>query len=397
MLLQQLLKSPRTSSGLLVCEPFRKPDRHALVKEVIGLANADVDGPRYILFGVNPGAMEGDGIVGISDELAQELKHAHRLVSALVEPSLALAFTYDRVNGKLVGALEIDDCDYGPYFVGQDSGDELVRGQCWVRDERTLREIARSRLLGGASSETRSTPALLPEQVEVSVGFNDKPECHFLELPIPDTSNPPFSDYQSGDETGSSPGDTQPLEKRTTIGQVIKETVNTVTTQILGLRHAAGASDSSETAMTEDAGQIYADAQNHYYFEERAVKLELCIRNRGEVALEHVTIEFGFPRVPDFDVADRIYLSPFDKRSPNEVRNMGYPEVEGRENAIFARSVIETLAPGAMCPALGCALRLAVGPGMQGRKLGIRYTLRGPDNRALAKGALKVRFGEVAD
>ena len=63
MLLKQLLNSPRTSSNLLVCDPFAELDRHALVREVIGLANADVDGPRNILFGVNPAAVEGDGIV----------------------------------------------------------------------------------------------------------------------------------------------------------------------------------------------------------------------------------------------------------------------------------------------------------------------------------------------
>lgn len=397
MLLQQLLKSPSASSRLLVFEPFRKLDREELVKEVIGLANADVEGPRHILFGVNPGAMEGDGIVGITDEQAAELKRAYRLVSSLVEPSLGLAFIYDSIKGKLVGALEIDDCHYGPYFVGQTAGESLSRGQCWIREERNLREVERSALIGGKASEVESQPVLDPEQVEVSVGFNDKPECHFLELPIPDTSNPPFSDHERDNTSAQQHAGHDADDKRTTIGQVIRETVNTVTTQILGLRHAAAASDGSETAMTEDAGQIYADAQNHYYFEEKAVKLELCIRNRGEVALEGVTIEFGFPRVPDFDVADRIYLSPFDKRSPNEIRNMGYPDVEGREDAIFARSVIESLEPGAMLPALGAPLRLAVGPGMQGRKLGIRYTLRGPDNRALAKGALKVRFGEISD
>ena len=42
---------------MVVCDPFREQDQEELVKEVIGLANADVDGPRYILFGINAGAM----------------------------------------------------------------------------------------------------------------------------------------------------------------------------------------------------------------------------------------------------------------------------------------------------------------------------------------------------
>lgn len=389
MLLKRLLNSPGTSSNLLVWEPFRDVDRQELVTEVIGLANADVDGPRYILFGVNPGTVEGDGVIGIPESAAGDLKKAHRLVSTLVEPALDLAFIYDSINGKLIGALEIDGCDFGPYFVGQDFSATLSRGQCWIRDGRELRAVERAELLAGAPPETPEKPALSPEQVDVLVGFSDQPDCQYLELPIPDTSNPPFAEEQ-GHTTRSS-----------TIAQVIKDTVGTMTTQILrlgqgGAPNPNGAADVAVTGATGDAGRIFADAQNHYYFEERAVKVDFCIHNSGEAAIEDAKIEFGFPRIPDFDVADRIYVSPFDKRSPNEIRNMGYPEVEGRDSAIFVRSEIESLAPGNTRPALRCALRMAVGPGMQAKKLGIQYVLRGPDNKTLSKGGLKIRFGQVA-
>ncbi len=73
MLLNQLLQQPSTSSKQLVCDPFKEPDKEELVKEVIGLANADVDGPRYILFGVNSAAMEGTGIVGIDESAMASL------------------------------------------------------------------------------------------------------------------------------------------------------------------------------------------------------------------------------------------------------------------------------------------------------------------------------------
>ena len=108
MLLKQMLTSPTTSSELLVYDPFRAFDRESLVQEVIGLANAEVEGPRNILFGVNPGGVNGAKIVGIPDSAIGDLKRAHRLISAMVEPLLDLAFIFDRVDGKLVGALEID-------------------------------------------------------------------------------------------------------------------------------------------------------------------------------------------------------------------------------------------------------------------------------------------------
>ena len=67
MLLKQMLEAPVTSSKLVVYDALRPFDRESLLKEVVGLANARVDGPRNILFGVNPGALNGNAVVGIPD------------------------------------------------------------------------------------------------------------------------------------------------------------------------------------------------------------------------------------------------------------------------------------------------------------------------------------------
>ena len=391
MLLKPLLQSPRTSSRMLVYDPFVDLDRCELVREVIGLANADVDGPRNILFGVNAAAVEGDGIVGISEHAVAELKKAHRLVSMLVEPTLELAFIFDRINGKLVGTLEINGCDYGPYFVATDLPGSMRRGQCWVRNGRELLSMDRGSASPPVASDSAESTVNLPEHVDVSVGFGDDPDCDFVELAIPDASSPPFAE------------ELEEAEESAVITQVLKQTVRTRTTQILRLGQGnvammvAETPDGEDTGLSEHAGKILADARNHYFFEERAVKVDPCIRNRGDDDLENVTIEFGFPRIPYFDVADRLYVSPFDKRSDVEIRNMGYPAVDVRSDAIYVRSPIDTLPARATRQALKCPLRLAVKPGMQGRKLAINYTLRGPGDENLGSGRLKIRFGEVID
>ena len=141
MLLQQLIQQPITSSRLVVFDPFRMPEPSELVKEVIGLANADVEGPRYILFGVNPGAIDGSKVVGIKDDAAAALKKAHRVISAQIEPVVSLAFIFDRINGKLAGALEIDGGDDGPFVPGEDVSAELSGDQTWVREGRDLRVV----------------------------------------------------------------------------------------------------------------------------------------------------------------------------------------------------------------------------------------------------------------
>ena len=386
MLLKQLLESPQNSSKLVVFDPFRELDREELVKEVIGLANADVDGPRNILFGVNAGAVDGSGIVGIAESAMLELKKAHRLLSALIEPTIPMAFIYDMVGGKLVGALEIDGCDIGPYVVGIDFSDTLSRGACWVREGWKLREVERADLLSGQTPATTTAPTTLTDMPDLVVGFRDEPTCDFLELDVPDTSDPPFAGEQAS------------ASKTSKFKQAIKDTVGTMTTQILGFGH--GPDKRSQSAPGEDAdpeaceetGKVLADARNHYYYEEKAVQLNLCVSNQGAERVEDVSIEIGFPRLPDFDVADRLYTSPFDRRSAAEIRRGDYPEVERRDDAIIVRSSVGAVAPETPEQAFRCPLRLAVGPDMQGRKVALLYKLRGPQKQVIGKGRLKIKF-----
>jgi len=384
MLLNQLLQQPKTSSSLLVLDPFRAPDQEELVREVIGLANADVEGPRYILFGINAGAMEGKGVVGIDESAMADLKKAHRMVSALIEPIVHLAFIYDRINGKLVGALEIDGCDERPYVVGKDFSERLSRGQCWVREGRDLRDVAHTDIAKSNRPDVAKQPAKPAKPISITVGFNDQPDCKLLEMAVPDTSDPPFA------------RDKKKIKQPLNIKKAIKDTIETVSTQILRLRPENRDDIAADMDDLRETNVLFADADNHYFFEEKALQLNLVLCNTGEENVENVSMELGFPRLEDFDVADRLYTSPFDKRTPFELSNLGYPEVGRRDGAVLVHSEIDELIPGVPKAAFGCALRMAVGPGMQGRKVAINYTLRGQDKKKIDTGRLKIVFGKIA-
>ena len=378
-----MLAAPTTSSELVVFDAFQSLDRETLLKEVIGLANAQVDGPRHILFGVNPGGVDGKKIVGITDSVVTELKRAHRSVSSLVEPSLELAFIFDRIDGKLVGALEIDGCDYGPYFLAQDLCADMHRGACWQRDGRDLVTIDRNELLNGhAPVHKDEPPVVVPKEVSLSLGFNDDPDCEYMEVDVPDSSNPPFAAEESA------AGDTK---KSATFMQSLKETVSTMSTQVLKKTK----SNDPSTGEPDDAGKEIAEAaKKHYFYEECAVKVDLCVRNDGDVDIKDLAIEFGAPRVSGFDVADRIYTSPFDKRSANAAAKVSYPEVEHQKDAIFVRSTVASLPANESKQLFGTSLRLAIGPKALGKKLAFQYVLRNSDGRRLADGRLKIRFGK---
>jgi len=380
-----------TSSRLLVCDPFREHDQEELVKEVIGLANADVDGPRNILFGINVGALDGGGIVGITESAMDELKKAHRTISALIEPVLHLAFIYDRINGKLVGALEIDGCDDKPYIVGRNFSEQLTRGQCWIREDREIRAVEPAELARPVvTTEPAKKPAKMGKPPPLAVGFNEEPDCRLLEMAIPDMSDPPFVEEKCQVEP--------PLDLRKTI----KEKIGTVTTRILRI---GGMHKQNLKSDTDDGGTdkqidefdgtetVLADANNHYYFEEKALRMNVSVCNMGSEGIENVSIKLGFPRIPGFDVVDRLHTSPFDKRPQHEIKKLGYPAVERRDKAIMVRGTLGQLAPNSPKQAFKCELRLAVRPEMRGKKIAVLYTLRGTEKQTLGKGRLKIKFG----
>ena len=388
MLLQQLIQQPITSSKLVIFDPFRMPEPSELVKEVIGLANADVEGPRYILFGVNPGAIDGSKIVGIKDDAAAALKKAHRVISAQIEPVVSLAFIFDKINGKLAGALEIDGGEDGPFMPGEDFAADDTGKKTWVRDGRELRIVDISEL--GASpargSTGKSGEEAAPEPIEIpdiNVGFGEDPQCDVIALSLPDSSNPPFAD-ESND-----------ADNQTSLTQTLKSAVNTMTTRLVGLARGRSTDDEdSSTDVVKAAQDLITEAENHYYYEEKALQLNFSVFNTGSHAVDDLHIEFGFPKIEDFDIADRVHVSPFDKSSHPATRNRGYPEVKRIDKGFIVRNKIGVLQPGAPTPALRCPIRMAVGPGAQKRKVAVLYTLRRGDE-VIGEGRLKIRFGTV--
>jgi hypothetical protein len=168
-----------------------------------------------------------------------------------------------------------------------------------------------------------------------------------------------------------------------------------MTTRLVGLaRGRSNDEEDSSTDIVKAAEDLVTEARNHYYFEEKALQLNFSVFNTGSHPVDDLHIEIGFPKIEDFDIADRIHMSPFDKSSHPAIRNRGYPEVERIDKGFIVRNKVGVLQPAEPTPALRCPIRIAVGPGAQKRKIAILYTLRRGDE-VIGEGRLKIKFGKV--
>lgn len=383
MLLRQLIQQSACSPCLLFRDPFIETNPEQLVQEVIGLANVDADGAKYIIFGVNKGTMEGSGIVGIDEDAVIDLKKAHRLISAMVQPVLHLAFIFDRIDGKLVGALEIDGCDAAPYVLRQNHSKTLTHGQAWIRDGKQLRLAEPNDL------EQIRTRREQKQNWAVEVGFDDQAKCDLLELEVPDTSNSPSVQARQGIK--------QSLDWK----QSAKDMMGTVNTRILRMLHVRQHGNEVEfdqrgvdtlTLLHENSENAPAEEDDYFYYEEKAVKLNLVVCNRNQDGLDALSIELAFPRTPDFEVAEHLYRNPDDKCASLAIEMLEYPEVRRVKGGAIVRTSLKHLAPNRPEQVFNCALRLAVGPGMRGKSVAIQYALRAKNRPTPGRGRLKIKF-----
>lgn len=383
VLLRQILQQTSSSPNYLFRDPFKDLGSEQLVKEVVALANTDVRGPRYIVFGVNLGGMDGKKLVGISEDFLVHLKKAHALVSALVDPLLHLAFIYDKIDGKLVGAIEVDGCHNAPYTIKRNSPEGLSAGEAWVREGRSLRSLT------DADKEQIRIRTAQRETWEVAVGFGDETDCDRLRLDVPDRSDPPSV------KAKQSVKNTLDWKKK---AQEAIGTINTCMMRLMHVRDHGTSEDFDERGVEtlidvfEEIGNDLKDADNHYFFEEKALKANLTICNQGNDYIRDASIELVLPRAKDFGIADRIYHDPDDDELPIPSGMRVYPEVRCIKNAYVVRATLGDLAPNQPLRAFKHALRLVVGPKMEGKKVAIRYVLRSPSKGGSCQGRLKIEF-----
>ena len=142
---------------------------------------------------------------------------------------------------------------------------------------------------------------------------------------------------------------------------------------------------------------LITESENHYYYEEKALQLNFSVLNTGSHPVDDLHIEFGFPKTRRFRHCRPNPHEPVRQELAPGDPEQGLPgqwSTPGMESSCATRSVCwNRLSP---TPALRCPIRMAVGPGMQKRKIAVLYTLRRGDE-VISEGRLKIKFGEVVD
>jgi len=358
----------------------------AFLRDVLALANASVDGHRYIVVGVDFDDKGRKRAHPIDAEDFSGKPSYQSLANEFIEPPIRIRYKPVSFDGTRVGVFEIGDCQDRPYMMRADFSEKLRRGDAYKRVKNGAVKMGRRHLMELFELKFRDSVSA----GDIEVGFPGEIIHKELALPTCDLSSMPSAVASAK------------LEEMLTIRRSVSRNSGS-TTMVARLTHARlyGTEDpyvdrSPEDIMAE-LNQIrsrYRHQDNHFLFDERAQKVQLVVYNQGEEPIVDASLSIALPNHNAFYVADRLPKRPVNDRyvdrTPDEIAS--YPAVALKDDSVHITAKIGDIPTGEPVEIFTSPLLVCVGNDLQGRRFGIRYSLHGQNLRAPAKGQLKLLF-----
>ena len=353
------------------------------LRDVIAIANASVEGPRYIVVGVATDKRGRRQIAGI-DRTDFAGKPAYPdLAGEYIEPQVRIQYEPVDVDGKLIGVYTIGDCHDRPYMMRADHSETLRRGDAYMRVNDAAIKMGRRQLQ--ALFERKFQESVSAANVEI--GFPGEIIHKDRSVPTCDLSQLPSSIAASK------------LRQMIEIKSGLKFPGST--TMVARLAHArlfgpdAPYEERSTDELAAEMQEIeheYRDQDDRFLFEEQATSLQLVVYNQGDEPVRDASLALLMPNPSELHVAIRLPKAAngdrFAQRAASD--RSGYPTVELGDGAVRVSGRVGDIPAGELVEAFRLPLRICAGNTLKGRKLGLQYSLFAENLRTPARGRLRL-------
>jgi len=384
--LLKIARSGTPGTGVQFCkEAYGNAGIRRFLTDVLAMANASIEGNRYIVTGIEFDRSKKRRIHNISRDDFNGKPSYQALVSDFIEPPVRVRYQPLSVDGQRVGIFEIGECRDVPYMMRADYSEKLRRGDAYVRVHNATVKLGRRQLL--EMFERKFRDSVSADRIEI--GFPGEIIHKDYRIPVNDLSKLPSA--VAGGKLQ------QMLETKA------KSSNSGATTIMARLTHARlFGSDSpykerdTEELMTEmsDIRRKHRYEDDQFLFETHHKELQLVIYNQGTEPIQNASISLMMPNHNSFYVASRLPRILRDEkwidRGPAE--HAEYPAVNLKDDSVQVTSTLGQITADAPVNAFETPLRICVGKELKGRRLGIRYTLFGSNLRRPAKGKLRLLF-----
>lgn len=388
-LMNHLIKIARSalpSTGVQFCKShYGSKDVRHFLRDVIAMANASVDGPRYIFTGIDCDGSGKKRLHSVPTEDFSGKPSYQSLVADFVEPPIRVRYKPMSVEGKRIGVYEIADCQDKPYMMRIDQSESLRRGDAYIRVENTAIKMGRRQLQD--MFERKFRDAVSPDRIEI--GFPGEIIYKDLKLKTTDLTRLPSAIASSK------------LKELIDIRVNSRNTGSTTVMARLTHTRLFGADnpyeERSPSTLLQEMAEIKSRHEHddqHFLFEQHANPIQLVVYNQGDEPIEDASLTLVMPNHNAFYVANGLPQvlrnGQLVDRSPKEMA--AYPSVNLKDDAVHVSSNLGTVPVDSPVQAFESALRVCVGSDLRGRRVGIRYSLFGKNLRSPVKGTLRLLF-----
>ncbi len=357
----------------------------SFLRDVLAMANASVEGSRYIITGVDFDTKGQKRVHGVKRDDFSGKPDYESLVNDHIEPAVRIRYKAVTIDAKQVGVFEIGDCQDCPYMMRVDHSETLRRGDAYVRVKDAAVKMGRRQLL--ALFEEKFKDSISAANIEI--GFPGEiihkklkvATCDFSELP-------------------SAIASAKLQEMIEAKNQVNISYVSSIVARLTFAR-VFGSDQPYEDRSTEDIvaemqqlAQQYRDHDDHFLYEEHATDIQLVVYSQNGEPLQHVSYSLLFPVHEEFRVAAQLPKLPRgdDFAERTSLEQSGYPAVTQRDNAIQVSGKLDEIPADEPVEIFATPLRICVGSALKGRRIGIQYSLSAQNLRSPAKGTLRLLF-----
>ena len=365
--------------------PYGKSGIRQFLRDVVAMANASIDGPRYIVVGAEFDKKGNKRLATVSRDDFSGKPSYQGLVTDFIEPPIRLRYQPVSVDGKRVGVFEISDCQDRPYMMRVDFSEKLRRGDAYIRVDDAAIKMGR-RLLQGMF-EQKFRDSVSADRVEI--GFPGEIIHKDYRIKTIDLGQLPSAIAS------------KKLKQLLDIQNSVKDSGST--TVMARLTHARlfGSDSPYENRSADELMAEMAEIEKkhqqddeHFLFEANAEMVQLVVYNQGDEPIQDASLSIVLPNHNAFYVANKL---PKIRRNGEYVdRARGdlseYPTVNLKDDAIHITNTLGEIPTYAPVDAFEVPLRICVGSDLKGRRLGMRYSLFGSNLRAPARGKLRLLF-----
>ncbi|MDA0705119.1 MAG: ATP-binding protein [Proteobacteria bacterium] len=353
------------------------------LRDVLAMANASVDGTRYIITGVQFDDKGRKRLYPVGADDFSGKPAYQSLANDHIEPPLRIDYQPVILDGERVGVYTIGDCQDRPYMMRIDYSETLRRGDAYARMNDTMVKLGRRQLQ--AMFERKFSDSMSAANVEVGFPGSIIHKDHRLAT-------------RSLEQLPSLIA-TEKLNEL--IAAKARVNASAGNTMMARLTHARlfGTDSPYEDRSTEEimaeinqlAGR-YHDHDEQFLYNENQTELQLVILNQGDESIRDAALDLVMPNHNELFVATRLPKIPRDKkfveRTPAE--QAGYPAVNLRDNRIQVSVKLNDIPAGELIKVFTLPLRIFAGNALKGRRLGIHYKLFAQNLRAPAAGTLRL-------